>query len=148
MYIIGIDLGTSLSKAIECDKELNIINKMISTEKDVKKVLNDFIIKNNIDLKRIEKIILTGVGSSRVEEKEIEGISVIKVNEFIATATGGVELGKKEEAIIVSMGTGTALVRVQGEDIQHLGGTGVGGATLVNLGNRFIEKGRSRATTL
>jgi len=37
MNIIGIDLGTSLAKIVECDEQGNIINKMLSGEKEVKK---------------------------------------------------------------------------------------------------------------
>jgi len=29
--------------------------------------------------------------------------------------------------IVVSMGTGTSLVKCEGDDIQHIGGTGIGG---------------------
>lgn len=137
MNIIGIDLGTSLAKIIECDKELNIINKMISLDKDLEKVFDNFVTTNNIELDNIEKVVLTGVGSSKFDKEKLRRIPTTKVNEFFAVATGGLELSKREEGTIVSMGTGTALVKVEGNEIKHLGGTGVGGATLVKLANRI-----------
>lgn len=51
----------------------------------------------------------------------------------------GLELSKKEEAIIISVGTGTAFVRANKNDIKHIGGTGVGAGTLINLCNKFIN---------
>ena len=137
MNIIGIDLGTSLSKIIECDEKLNIVNKMISYEKEIEKVMNDFTSQNNVDISKIEKIVITGVGSSKIKQEKIRDIEVIKTNEFLAVGLGSLELAKKEEALIASMGTGTAIVKANGKGIEHLGGTGVGGATLLNLAGKF-----------
>ena len=138
MNIIGMDLGTSLAKVIECDEQGNLINKMLLGEKDAKKALDIFISSNNIDISNAETIVLTGVGSSKINDEKIKGIKVVKENEFLCIAKGGLELSQKQEAIIASMGTGTAFIRVQGNDIRHLGGTGVGGGTLLNLCGRII----------
>ena len=62
-------------------------------------------------------------------------LPVTRVDEFSAIAAGGLYLSGKDEAIIVSMGTGTAFLyanRLSGE-VRHLGGTGVGGGTLCGL---------------
>ena len=40
--------------------------------------------------------------------------------------------------IIVSMGTGTAFVHADGQNIFHMGGTGVGGGTLVGLSSLLL----------
>jgi type II pantothenate kinase len=37
------------------------------------------------------------------------------------------------------MGTGTALVRASGESIAHIGGTGIGGGTILGLSNRMLN---------
>jgi len=138
MNIIGMDLGTSLAKIIECDKFGNIVNKMLFPEKSATKALEIFIASNNININDIEVVVATGVGASHIEGKEVCGIEVVKENEFLCIAKGGVKLSKKHEIIIASMGTGTAFVRVQGEDVKHLGGTAVGGGTIVNLCERFV----------
>ena len=56
---------------------------------------------------------------------------------------GGLYLSGLSEAIIVSMGTGTALVHAKrrkdgGTDIDYLGGTGVGGGTLLGLTKKML----------
>jgi type II pantothenate kinase len=139
MSIIGIDLGSTLIKIINSDKKGNLIHKMILLENDYVKAFNMFVSSNNIDINAIDKVILTGIGISRVKEKEISGIEIELEDEFLSTAKGALVLSKKKETIIASMGTGTAFVRVQGNDIKHLGGTGVGGGTILSLCDRFLE---------
>ena len=40
--------------------------------------------------------------------------------------------------ITVSMGTGTTIIRVDGDDVQHLGGLGMGGGTLIGLSRLLL----------
>lgn len=138
MNIIGIDLGSTLIKIINSDEKGNLIHKMTLLEKDYIKAFNLFISSNNIDINIIDKVILTGIGASRVEDKEICGIEIVIEEEFLSIAKGAFVLSEKKEAIIASMGTGTAFVRVQGNDIRHLGGTGVGGGTVLNLCSKMV----------
>jgi len=41
--------------------------------------------------------------------------------------------------VVASMGTGTAFVIARGRDVRHLGGSGVGGGTLLGLANRMLN---------
>ncbi len=132
MNIIGIDAGSSYVKIIEIDEQKNIINKLMLEKKSVKESLQIFIEKKNIDKKNIYNIILTGVGENEILDN-IDGIPVTKVDEFVAIGTGGLYLANKEEALVVSIGTGTAFVNAKKNEFTHLGGTGVGGGTLINL---------------
>src|SRR5699024_918888 len=61
------------------------------------------------------------------------------VDEFYCTGRGGLYLSDLEEGIIVSMGTGTAFVYATPDKIEHLGGTGIGGGTLVGLSNAVLN---------
>ncbi len=92
--------------------------------------------KNRLGLGDIEKVILTGVGSSHLKEP-IYALPCEKASEFECVARGGLYLSHLDEAVVVSMGTGTAIVHAKknGEDYitKYLGGTGVGGGTLVGL---------------
>lgn len=101
MSIIGIDFGSSITKVIEYDNE-EIKNKLITKEKIPKKVLDEFIKINNINLKHIKQIVLTGVGIKKANE-DIYDIPTIKVDEFISIGLGGSKLAKKEKAIIISI---------------------------------------------
>ena len=61
------------------------------------------------------------------------------VSEFESVGRGGLYLSELNRAIVVSMGTGTALVYAQsGEKSEYLGGTGVGGGTLVGLSRLLL----------
>ena len=52
---------------------------------------------------------------------------------------GGLFLSGLEKAIIVSMGTGTALVAANNTEVKHMGGTGVGGGTLLGLSSLMLN---------
>ena len=131
MNVIGIDAGTSFIKLIE-DEQGNILHKLMLEKTSVYKSLNTFIEMKSIDKKNISNIILTGVGEDEVLN-DIDGIPVIKVDEFAAIGKGGLYLANKEEALVVSIGTGTAFVNAKKDKFTHIGGTGIGGGTLINL---------------
>lgn len=135
MSIIGIDIGSSTIKLIEY-KENRITNRYISENKDYESVLDDFINKNSIT--NINKIVLTGINAKKINMEKYK-VSVEYIEEFVAIARGGLYLGKKENAIIASIGTGTALIRAENNKFKHLGGTGVGAGTLTNLCSRFAN---------
>ena len=47
--------------------------------------------------------------------------------------------GRQEDrALVVSLGTGTAIVSVNGDKIDHVSGTGVGGGTLLGLAKHML----------
>ena len=94
--------------------------------------MGKFINENNLSLQEVDQIILTGVGVSHFKQK-IYGIATQKVDEFQAIGLGGLELSGKKEGLIVSMGTGTAFVRAGKQGIVHIGGSGVGGGTVLGL---------------
>lgn len=128
MNYISIDIGTSNIKIIEIDEKLNIKNKMILEKTMLKKALEKFVNENNIDLENIEKIVVTGVGANNMEDQFLNK-EIVKVPEFIATGS----IGDEDKFIVASVGTGTAFIKNENGEITHLGGTGVGGGTLINL---------------
>ncbi len=84
-----------------------------------------------------ETIAITGAGAKR-EGKKLAGRKIIRVNEIEAIGIGGSELARLSGCIVASMGTGTAIVKVDGGKCFHAGGTGVGGGTILGLGKRLI----------
>lgn len=136
MNIIGIDSGSSAVKIVEMNQNGEIIHKLILNKISVIKAIEIFINKENIDINKISKIVLTGVGKDEIED-DIYNIPVVKVDEFVSIGTGGLYLAKKRSGLVVSIGTGTAFVSAKGKNFKHVGGTGVGGGTLVNLCKKF-----------
>lgn len=133
MNVLGIDLGSSTIKIVEY-KSGKIVSKGIFKSSNYEEIIENFINKNNI--KEIDKIVATGINAKKLKLSKYN-LPIEIVEEFIAIGTGGLVLSKKEKAIIASVGTGTALIRTEGKDFKHLGGTGVGAGTLTNLCNKF-----------
>lgn len=138
MNIIGIDSGSSAVKMVELNSEGEIIHELMISKVPIMEAIEIFINSKNIEKSNIEKIVTTGVGKDEINE-DIYGIPTIKVDEFIAIGTGGLYLANQEDALIVSIGTGTAFVMANGKEFRHIGGTGVGGGTLLNLCKKFCN---------
>ena len=94
---------------------------------------------NGLELSDIEKVMITGVGSSHVS-RPLYSLPCETVPEFRCIGLGGLYLSGLDRAITVSMGTGTALVLSErGREPEHLGGTGVGGGTLIGLSKKLLD---------
>ncbi|MBE6683052.1 MAG: type II pantothenate kinase [Ruminococcaceae bacterium] len=140
--IVGIDVGGSTTKIVGFDGKTLLAPGLVKASDPIASVyggFGKFTTDNKISLSSIDKVMVTGVGSSFLENN-IYGIEAVHVNEFIANGKGGLYLSGIDEAIVVSMGTGTAYVYSNGKtgEYVHLGGTGVGGGTLVGLADKLI----------
>jgi type II pantothenate kinase len=134
--VIGIDVGGSTTKIVGYTDEGKLISMLKVEAADpltsAYGALGKFVNENSLSLTDVKQIILTGVGSS-LFQKEVYGIPTSTIDEFKAIGLGGLALSGKEEGLIVSMGTGTAFVRAGQEGIKHIGGSGVGGGTVLGL---------------
>lgn len=59
--------------------------------------------------------------------------SVQMISEIDAVGFGGSRLAGFDECIVVSIGTGTAIVHFAENQTRHMGGTGIGGGTIMGL---------------
>lgn len=135
--VIGIDVGGSTTKIVGFDRNGCLIEPIFVRAHDqltsAYGAFGRFTAENALDLSDIEKIMVTGVGSTFINTP-IYKIPCEHLVEFPCVGLGGLYLSGLERAIVVSMGTGTAIVRAEkGQDSVYLGGTGVGGGTLVGL---------------
>lgn len=134
--IIGIDVDGSTTKIVGYFADGKLIGRLKVEAADpltsAYGALGKFINENQLSLSQVKQIVLTGVGASLFKE-EIYGIPARHVDEFQAIGLGGLALSKKKEGLIVSMGTGTAFVRADKQGIRHIGGSGVGGGTVLGL---------------
>ncbi len=61
-------------------------------------------------------------------------------DEMESIAFGGANAASRERCIVVSMGTGTAIVLFDYGKVTHIGGTGIGGGTMQGLGKLLIKE--------
>ena len=143
--VIGIDVGGSTTKIVGFDRTDGkniLINPLFVSAVDPVTSLygafGKFTDENGIELSDIEIVKITGVGSAKIT-KSIYGLNCQHVSEFDCIGLGGMYLSGLDHAIVASLGTGTALIHARtGMKPEYLGGTGVGGGTLVGLSKRML----------
>ena len=100
--------------------------------------------ENGLSLSDIDQVMMTGGGSS-FRSQPIYTLPCSNVSEFECIGLGGLYLSGLDEAIVVSMGTGTALIHSKkvgdATMVKYLGGTGVGGGTLLGLTQKLTGVG-------
>ncbi len=141
---IGIDVGGSTTKIVgfRQNETSELLAPMFVRATDPMTSLygafGKFTSENNLQLNEIGKVMLTGVGTSFVD-KPIYSLPCGHVSEFESIGLGGLYISGLDEAIIVSMGTGTSIVYAKkGHPTEYLGGTGVGGGTLQGLSKLLL----------
>lgn len=146
--VIGIDIGGSTTKIVGIRTEgdrVELIEPIFVRATDavtsVYGAFGKFTMQNNLALDDIDRVLMTGVGSSFID-KPLYSLKCEKVSEFNSVGNGGLYLSGLDEAIVVSMGTGTAIMHAKRDGdrtvTKYLGGTGVGGGTLLGLSRRMI----------
>ncbi len=142
--VIGIDVGGSTTKIVGFRKgdngNVELISPFLVRATDpitsIYGAFGKFTSQNGLGLEDIDKVMVTGVGATHMQNP-IYNLKCQTVPEFSAVGLGGLYLSGLDEAIIVSMGTGTAIVHAKKlcntTKINYLGGTGVGGGTLLGL---------------
>ena len=144
--IIGIDVGGSTTKIVGFRKDGNtrelIQPQFVKADDPITSIygaFGKFTDENKIALSQIDKVMMTGVGASYLK-RGLYGLECVKVPEFHSIGLGGLYLSGLDDALCVSMGTGTALVHAkQGGYMKYLGGTGVGGGTLMGLSRLLLN---------
>ena len=140
--IIGIDVGGSTTKIVGIENGTHIKSPMNITANDPITSLfgafGKYLYDNNIALEQVEHVMLTGVGASGVTTP-IYGLPTTHVDEFHADGLGARFVSGLKQLIVVSMGTGTTLVRVDGDEISHIGGISMGGGTLQGLSHLLLK---------
>lgn len=140
--VIGIDVGISTTKIVGIDEKGMVISPIRIKATDpitsLYGAFGKYLHDNKIKLDDIEHVMLTGVGAAYIDE-HIYGLPTSKSEEFIADGLGAKYESKLDRMIVVSMGTGTSLVKCDGENIKHIGGIGIGGGTLAGLSRIMLK---------
>ena len=143
--VIGIDIGGSTTKIVGFANEggkKRLIDPLFVKATDpitsMYGALGRFTNENGLSLGDIERIMITGAGSSYLKSP-LYSLPCYIIPEFRSIGLGGLYLCDYNEAIITSMGTGTAIIYAkEGEEPIHLGGTGIGGGTLIGLSKKML----------
>ncbi|MDR2070842.1 MAG: pantothenate kinase [Treponema sp.] len=144
--IIGIDIGSTTTKAVSIDfgpdGTCRSIKKVKTKAQDVitsaTGALGKMLVENDIKIGDIRRIMITGAGASKVNS-DLFGIPTEKVNEIQAIGIGGMFLSGKDNIIITNIGTGTVVIDARPGTISHLGGSGVGGGTILGLAKKLLS---------
>lgn len=125
--VIGVDLGVSAAKLVLLSQGRVESANRVEAHQFEESNLDELVLQNP------EAIAVTGMGAQRFGSV-YRGIPVCHVDEFSAIAAGALHLTGLSRAVVASMGTGTAFVSATaGGTARHLGGSGVGGGTLLGL---------------
>ena len=140
--VIGIDVGISTTMIVGIDEKGMVISPIRIKATDpitsLYGAFGKYLHDNKIKLDEVEHVMLTGVGAAYIDE-HIYGLPTSKSEEFIADGLGAKYESKLDRMIVVSMGTGTSLVKCDGENIKHIGGIGIGGGTLAGLSRIMLK---------
>jgi len=144
--IIGIDVGGSTTKIVgfnvKSGKRELIEPLFVKATDPVTATFGafgKFLVENSLSLEDIERVMITGAGSSFISQP-LYGLPCYKIEEFMSIGLGGLYLSKLPRALIASLGTGTALVYAESDkEPEYLGGTGVGGGTLIGLSKKMLD---------
>jgi type II pantothenate kinase len=140
--VIGIDVGISTTKIVGISDDGIVVSpiriKATDPVTSLYGAFGKYLFDNGIALKDVEHIMITGVGAAYINQP-IYGVPTSHAEEFIADGLGARYETDLDRMIVVSMGTGTSLVKCEGNDIKHIGGIGIGGGTLAGLARILLK---------
>lgn len=146
--VVGIDVGGSTTKIVGFAPGGKLLSPIFVQATDpvtsIYGAFGRFTLENGLSLDEIDRIMMTGAGS-RAIQSPIYNRECKSVSEFASTGIGGLYLSGLDEAIVVSLGTGTAIIHAKraenGAVTEYLGGTGVGGGTILGLSRKMLGIG-------
>jgi type II pantothenate kinase len=134
---VAIDIGmTNIDLVLEDTTGLRM-HMMVNQAKEASAQLRqalDFVRK---DLNPGMTIGVTG-GRYRDLPDEVDGFNLCKVDEMRALGLGGLALTGLDAGLVVSAGTGVAMVSARGLEVKHVTGSAVGGGTLLGLSKLIL----------
>lgn len=141
----GVDVGATLVKlALQPAGDAPVLERIPSSRIEQ--------IAERLDAAGAERVALTGGGAPRLSR--LLACENVRIDEFDAWSTGARSLLREqgtppERFLLVSVGTGTSAMLVEGPRVRRVGGTALGGGTLMGLGRALLgEADFERITAL
>lgn len=143
MLYAAVDLGGSNTDIVIAEEDGKVTGSAVlpwspvSTAADLVDVLQ----RAGAPLERLTAVAVTG-GRHRELPSGValgEGdVSLVHVDELTAVGRGGLLAAGVPRALVMSLGTGTALVAAGPEGLRHLGGITMGGGVIMGLGRLLL----------
>ncbi len=126
--VIAIDRGASFAD-FAIVQEGRLVDYLSVETRDWDAI--DLTLKQIREKHQTDQLVFTGASSQMPSEIEKQ---VVVVPEIEAIGFGGGALAGLDTCLVISMGTGSAMVHLNQNTATHVGGTGVGGGTIKGLG--------------
>ncbi|OPZ85587.1 MAG: Type II pantothenate kinase [Firmicutes bacterium ADurb.Bin419] len=139
--VIGLDVGGSTTKVVAVIDNVLTAHCLVKANDPITSAFGGvgrLLEQCDLRISDIDKINITGVGAT-YPKGNILGIKTVIVQEFLSTGLGGLYLAGLEDAIVVSMGTGTAYLHASKDRVKHIIGSGIGGGTLMGLSRTVLN---------
>lgn len=142
MIRAAIDFGISNTDVVAyVDGELRRWNRPSCEQPPDAEFVRALLAAGGVELGALRRLAVTG-GQHRRLPSQIEGCVLVSVGEIEAIGRGGQTLagGERDEPLlVVSAGSGTAMVAARGAQYAHVTGTAVGGGTLIGLSRLLLH---------
>jgi len=131
---VGLDVGATLCKVA-------VVGDRLETEHHPAHDLSH--VRTRVERARPARVVATGGGASELGEA-VAGCRVLHVAEFDAWARGAPIVAAHERItlperhLLVSLGTGTSILGIEGRRAWRAGGTAVGGGTALGLAKLLL----------
>lgn len=136
-HVVGVDAGASLCKVARNTQSLE------TRSFDSRDLLG---VQLTLEEWTPERVMATGGGAASLAQS-VQGAQLDQVPEFDAWRRGAPILADLEglelphSYLLVSLGTGTSILKVDGASSARVGGSGLGGGTLLGLGELLLGTG-------
>lgn len=141
--VVAIDFGASNTDAAAViNRKLRVWSEWRRGMPSVESV-HSILAAGGLKLSETKLIAVTG-GHHQILPEQIDDVPLMKIGELLAIGRGGQALATgswqlpTQPMLVVSAGSGTAMVAARGDQYQHVTGTGVGGGTLLGLGRLLL----------
>ncbi len=137
MLKLGVDFGLSNTDVVLVEDQTIVANQILQTGPASAEALDAVL--QSLGIRPAELAAIASVGGlSRTLPATFEGLAIQKIGEAQAVGRGALALAGLEEALVVSAGTGTAMIAARGTEAQHFTGSAVGGGTLLGLARLLL----------
>jgi type II pantothenate kinase len=135
---VAIDIGMTNIDLIAAGSDSLLMWMLVNKVGDAPEQVRQALKVVTEDLTPGMRIGVTG-GRYRDLPDRLDGFEVYKVDEMQALGLGGLALAGKSSGLVVSAGTGTAMVAARGTNVHHVTGSAVGGGTLLGLSKLLLD---------